>query len=274
MIQAETGHWIEVTDLSPRLRKIEGTVTRIAPKQGTLKEMMEQVERWLIAEALRDHGNNKTKTAVDPRHHARGPAQEAREVRRLSRIDSLRQCGSECRGAKRAVGSRMALTLYVGSKRYSSWSLRPYLALAHTGARVRDHDDPARSADSQGEDRCGQPGRPVPVLHDDEPRDLGLARDLRVRRRAVSGREAVARRSRARAPARARSAPRCTRASSALRRDMPMDLLADKPGIGHTPEALADARRVHGDLARGARAPSGGPFLFGASRSPTRCSRR
>ncbi len=64
VIQAEPGHWIEITDLSPRLRKIEGTVTRIAPKQGTLKEMMEQVERWLITEALRDHGNNKTKTAV------------------------------------------------------------------------------------------------------------------------------------------------------------------------------------------------------------------
>jgi transcriptional regulator with GAF, ATPase, and Fis domain len=64
VIQAESGHWIEATDLSPRLRKIEGTVTRIAPKQGTLKEMMEQVERWLIAEALRDHNNNKTRTAA------------------------------------------------------------------------------------------------------------------------------------------------------------------------------------------------------------------
>jgi Nif-specific regulatory protein len=64
VIQAEPGHWIEITDLSPRLRKIEGTVTRIAPKQGTLKEMMEQVERWLLTEALREHGNNKTKTAA------------------------------------------------------------------------------------------------------------------------------------------------------------------------------------------------------------------
>ncbi|HVK89362.1 MAG TPA: sigma 54-interacting transcriptional regulator [Kofleriaceae bacterium] len=64
VIQAEPSHWIEVTDLSPRLRKIEGTVTRIAPKQGTLKEMMDQVERWLITEALRDHGGNKTRTAV------------------------------------------------------------------------------------------------------------------------------------------------------------------------------------------------------------------
>ena len=64
VIQAEPGHWLEITDLSPRLRKVEGTVTRIAPKQGTLKEMMDQVERWLITEALREHGNNKTKTAA------------------------------------------------------------------------------------------------------------------------------------------------------------------------------------------------------------------
>jgi Nif-specific regulatory protein len=63
VIQAEPGLWLEVTDLSPRLRKIEGTVTKISPKQGTLKEMMEQVERWLIAEALRENSGNKTKTA-------------------------------------------------------------------------------------------------------------------------------------------------------------------------------------------------------------------
>jgi Nif-specific regulatory protein len=63
LIQAEPGHWIEVTDLSPRLRKIEGTITRIAPQKGTLKEMMEQVERFLLTEALRDHGGNKTRTA-------------------------------------------------------------------------------------------------------------------------------------------------------------------------------------------------------------------
>ncbi len=63
VIQAD-GHWVEATDLSPRLRQIEGTVARIAPKPGTLKEMMDQVERWLIAEALREHGGNKTKTAA------------------------------------------------------------------------------------------------------------------------------------------------------------------------------------------------------------------
>jgi transcriptional regulator with GAF, ATPase, and Fis domain len=64
VIQAEPGLPVEVTDLSPRLRKIEGTVAKVAPKKGTLKEMMDQVERWLISEALRDHGGNKTRTAA------------------------------------------------------------------------------------------------------------------------------------------------------------------------------------------------------------------
>jgi Nif-specific regulatory protein len=63
VIQAEPGAWIEVADLSPQIRKVEGTLSRIAPKKGTLKEMMEQVERWLISEALRDNDGNKTRTA-------------------------------------------------------------------------------------------------------------------------------------------------------------------------------------------------------------------
>ena len=63
VIQAEPGAWIEVGDLSPQIRKVEGTLSRIAPKKGTLKEMMEQVERWLLAEALRENDNNKTRTA-------------------------------------------------------------------------------------------------------------------------------------------------------------------------------------------------------------------
>ena len=64
VIQGEPGVQIEATDLSPRLRKIEGTVAKALPKKGTLKEMVDQVERWLISEALRDHGGNKTRTAA------------------------------------------------------------------------------------------------------------------------------------------------------------------------------------------------------------------
>jgi len=63
VIQVDTGGFLALEDLSPQIRKVEGTLARIAPKKGTLKQMMEQVERWLLAEALRDHDGNKTKTA-------------------------------------------------------------------------------------------------------------------------------------------------------------------------------------------------------------------
>jgi transcriptional regulator with GAF, ATPase, and Fis domain len=64
VIQTESESWIEVGELSPQIRKVEGTLSRIAPKKGTLREMMEQVERWLLTEALRDNDNNKTRTAA------------------------------------------------------------------------------------------------------------------------------------------------------------------------------------------------------------------
>ena len=63
IIQTESESWIEVGELSPQIRKVEGTLSRIAPKKGTLREMMEQVERWLLSEALRENDNNKTRTA-------------------------------------------------------------------------------------------------------------------------------------------------------------------------------------------------------------------
>jgi len=63
VIQGDEGCLLEATHLSPGLRKVEGTLSRIAPKKGTLKDMVEQVERCLLTEALRDHGNNKTQTA-------------------------------------------------------------------------------------------------------------------------------------------------------------------------------------------------------------------
>jgi Nif-specific regulatory protein len=63
VIQGEPDAFVEAEQLSPQIRKIEGTMQRIAPKKGTLKEMVDQVERWLLAEALREHGGNKTRTA-------------------------------------------------------------------------------------------------------------------------------------------------------------------------------------------------------------------
>jgi Nif-specific regulatory protein len=63
VIQCEPEGFITPELLAPAVRKVEGLLGRVAPKKGTLKDMMEEVERWLLVEALRDHGGNKTKTA-------------------------------------------------------------------------------------------------------------------------------------------------------------------------------------------------------------------
>ena len=49
--------------LSPRIRQVENVIERVRPAKGTLKEMVEQVEKWILLEALREHDNNKTATA-------------------------------------------------------------------------------------------------------------------------------------------------------------------------------------------------------------------
>jgi Nif-specific regulatory protein len=63
VIQIEGGEFVTPEILSPRVRRIEGVIERVRPTKGTLKEMLDQVERWLLIESLREHGNNKTATA-------------------------------------------------------------------------------------------------------------------------------------------------------------------------------------------------------------------
>jgi transcriptional regulator with GAF, ATPase, and Fis domain len=63
VIQIEPGGFIGPDFLSPRIRQIEGVIDRVKPTKGTLKEMMDQLERWLLIEALREHDNNKTAAA-------------------------------------------------------------------------------------------------------------------------------------------------------------------------------------------------------------------
>jgi Nif-specific regulatory protein len=63
VIQIEGRDFITPELLSPRIRQIEGIVERVKPTKGTLKEMTDQIERWLLIESLREHDNNKTATA-------------------------------------------------------------------------------------------------------------------------------------------------------------------------------------------------------------------
>ncbi len=156
----------------------------------------------------------------------------------------------------------MARILYVGSKRYSSWSLRPYLALAQSGLTFETRTILLDRPETKGEIAKVNAAGKVPVLHDG---DLVVWDSLAICEYAAElapgarlwPEDRVAR-------ARARSVSSEMHAGFvALRRDMSMDLCASKPGVGHTAEALADARRVM-TIWREALATSRGPFLFGS----------
>jgi Nif-specific regulatory protein len=64
VIQCDAGTFVLPELLSPRIRKVENLLERVNPQRGTLKEVMEQVERWVLQEALREHGGNKSRAAV------------------------------------------------------------------------------------------------------------------------------------------------------------------------------------------------------------------
>jgi Nif-specific regulatory protein len=63
VIQADAGGYLLPADLSPRIRNVEGMLDKIRPPRGTLKDMIEHIEKWLLIEALNEHGNNKSATA-------------------------------------------------------------------------------------------------------------------------------------------------------------------------------------------------------------------
>ncbi len=154
------------------------------------------------------------------------------------------------------------LTLYVGSRRYSSWSLRPYLALAHAGASFDTQVILLDQADTKANIVKVTPAGRVPVLHHD---GLVIWDSLAICEYVAEiypDAKLWPTDRAARAKARAFSAEMHS-GFAPLRRDMPMDVLATKAGQGHTPEALADAKRVLA-IWRDALAHTGGPFLFGA----------
>ncbi len=63
VIQVEPNAFITPDFLSPRVRQMEGLVAQAGKVKGSLKEMVEQVEKYFILETLREHGNNKTSSA-------------------------------------------------------------------------------------------------------------------------------------------------------------------------------------------------------------------
>jgi Nif-specific regulatory protein len=63
VIQVDDGDFVQPEHLSPKIRQVENILDRVHPTKGTLREMMDQVEKWILVEALKEHGNNKSQTA-------------------------------------------------------------------------------------------------------------------------------------------------------------------------------------------------------------------
>ena len=157
----------------------------------------------------------------------------------------------------------MALTLIIGNKNYSSWSLRPWLALAHHHIPFDEIVIPIATPETAAAIAQYSGAGKVPILIDG---DITIWESLAIL-------EYLAERfpqtklwpanSAARAYARAMAAEMHS-GFSALRRDCPMNLKRRKKRELSS-EAAADIRRVT-ELWRDARRRFGadGPFLFGA----------
>lgn len=63
VIQADDSAFVTMEHLSPKIQGHTATLPSSEVSPGTLKEMMEQVEKQLVRIALREHANNKTATA-------------------------------------------------------------------------------------------------------------------------------------------------------------------------------------------------------------------
>ncbi len=157
--------------------------------------------------------------------------------------------------------------LVIGDKNWSSWSLRPWLLMRQAGVPFDEIHVRLRQPDTKTDILAVSPTGLVPALKwrgetiGDSLAICETIADLFPERK-LWPRDALVR-----SVARAASAEMHA-GFGALRRDMPMAIIERHPGVGHTEEALADARRiVHlwRDLrARFGRQMSGDQgFLFG-----------
>ena len=155
------------------------------------------------------------------------------------------------------------LTLVIGNKNYSSWSLRPWLVLRQAGIPFREVRVPLYTPESLAELRRWSPSGLVPLLQDGDLKvwdSLAICEYLHERfpeHRLWPADGA------ARAVARSVSAEMHA-GFGALRQAMVMNINRRYPDKGRTPECLQDVARI---LALWtdcrARFGAGGDFLFG-----------
>ena len=155
--------------------------------------------------------------------------------------------------------------LFIGNRRFSSWSLRGWLAVHEAGLEVEEVVIPL--AGGRTPDVFALPGRSVPYLEHDGNRvweSLAIIEYCAELHPALWPAERGAR-SRARVIAAEMHA-----GFRPLRSHWPMDLGIDGAGAPRPAEVLEDVARIE-TLWRDALAVSGGPFLFGAAFTGADC---
>lgn len=152
--------------------------------------------------------------------------------------------------------------LVIGDRNFSSWSLRPWLALSVAGIDFTEVNVRLGQTETRAEILRHSPSGKVPCLIDG---DLVVWDSLAICEYAAELAPALwPAGTAARAEARAVSAEMHA-GFAALRQNMPMNVCAAKPGEGRTPEVEADIARILTIWqACRARHGEGGPFLFGA----------
>ncbi|HTP63164.1 MAG TPA: glutathione S-transferase family protein [Burkholderiales bacterium] len=153
------------------------------------------------------------------------------------------------------------LTLVIGNKNYSSWSMRPWVLLRGRGIPFQEQMLKFESADWRGNITRLSPSGLVPVLWEGEPGSgfatwdtLAIAERLHDLFPAAGVWPADAK-----LRARARSAAAEMHSGfRALRNEMPMNIRASHPGKGMNADVAEDIIRVSALWAAAC-----GPFLFG-----------
>ena len=158
----------------------------------------------------------------------------------------------------------MVLRLIIGNKNYSSWSLRPWLAMTALGIPFEEELVPLDAPDFKERIRARSPAGMVPVLLDGEAvvcESSAIIEHLAERfpQKGVWPSDPVAR-------AHARSlATEMHNGFGALRSVAPMNLWRPVEARSFPQEALQDVRRITRRWGEArARFGSGGDFLFGA----------
>jgi glutathione S-transferase len=150
--------------------------------------------------------------------------------------------------------------LLIGTRRYSSWSLRGWLPVRLAGLDVEEVVIPLEGSGATPAVRAVSPSGLVPVL---EHRGAVVWESIAIAEYCAEFAPALWPAGRpARAQARAVAAEMHAGFRD-LRQAMPMNLFRVGEGTGRTPGALADIARIEA-IWQAALAESGGPFLFGA----------